>query len=75
MNGERNKIEEYGILWRKRAENEATAYQHIHTKVENHVFTNIDPNVQYEVLVTAIAPNWIPEPFTLVVSPEVSFNG
>ncbi|CAB4018009.1 adhesion G- coupled receptor G7-like [Paramuricea clavata] len=74
MNGERDKIEEYGILWRKRAENEAPAYQHIHTKVENHVFTNIDPNVQYEVLVTAIAPNWVPEPFTLVVSPEVSFN-
>ena len=78
MNRGRNRIKEYGILWRKRPDdaiNEITAYQHIHTKVEHHTFNNMESDVQYEVLITAVTPNSVPQPFSLVVSPEASFNG
>ena len=77
MNGDRNKIIEYGILWRKSYENHSE-YYHMHTSADHYTFNNMDSDAQYEVLVAAVSPSLVPEPFTLIVipkSPDSVYNG
>ena len=81
MNGDRNKINEYGILWRKSSQNSVNKtnwYYHIHTSADHYTVNNMDSDAQYEVLVAAVSSSLVPEPFTLIVipkSPDSIFNG
>ncbi|XP_028419199.1 uncharacterized protein LOC114544912, partial [Dendronephthya gigantea] len=65
-------IKEYGILWRKREgpDSSKNNYQHNHTTKEYYKFNGIPTlNSQYEVLLTAIGQDGIPQPFTTVELP------
>ncbi|XP_028411932.1 adhesion G-protein coupled receptor G6-like [Dendronephthya gigantea] len=64
-------IKQYGILWRKivgaDSSSGETNYQHIHSTKKYYIFNNISTaNSQYEVLITAIGQDGIPQLFTTV---------